>query len=105
MWFAAMGSYRQYPFTLNVVWKLLHNDPTTLSLFANNPFPDKPPRFVRAELYKYHFAESGNPTGAYWTREDIGDWLPPLSADDPQLQAILTSIGWLPPPDSSATKK
>jgi hypothetical protein len=95
MWFASMGSPGQYPFTLNVVWKLLHNDPGTLGLFADNPFPDEPPRFVRARLYKYSFAPPGNPEGAYWAREYRGDWLPPLSADNASLQAELTKRGWL----------
>ena len=95
MWFAAMGSPAQYPFTINVVWKLLHNDPGTLSLFADNPFPDQPPRFVRGRLYKYSFAPPGNPSGAYWTREDLGDWLPPLSADNASLRNELARRGWL----------
>ena len=50
MWFAAMGSPSEYPWTLHLVWKLLHNDPGASSLFANNPFRDRPPRFVRATL-------------------------------------------------------
>jgi hypothetical protein len=97
MWFAAMGSYQQYPFTFNLVWKLLHNDSATLSLFAENPFPDKPPRFIRLRLYKYSFAPPGNPEGHYWNREDLGDWLPPLSADDPALQFQLIQEKLLPP--------
>lgn len=95
MWFAAMGSPAQYPFTINVVWKLLHNDPATLGLFADNPFPDHPPKFIRARLYKYKFAPPGNPAGAYWTREVVGDWLPPLSADNPSLRQELARRGWL----------
>ncbi len=95
MWFAAMATPNQYPFTINVVWKLLHNDAGTLSLFADNPFPDKPPHFIRARLYKYSFAPLDNPTGAYWTRQDLGDWLPPLSADNPSLQMELSRRHWL----------
>ena len=48
IWFAAMSSPSEYPWTLHFVWKLLHNDPATLSLIANNPFPDAPPRYIRA---------------------------------------------------------
>ena len=43
IWFAAMASPAEYPWTLHFVWKLLHNDRGTLSLLANNPFPDAPP--------------------------------------------------------------
>jgi hypothetical protein len=38
MWFAAMSSPDEYPWTLNLVWKLLHNDAGAVSLFAGNPF-------------------------------------------------------------------
>jgi hypothetical protein len=107
MWFASMASYQQYSFTLNLVWKLLHNDSGAVSLFADNPFPDKPPRYIRAVLYKYSFAEPGNAEGKYWNRQALGLWLPPLSADDPQLKLLLIQLGWLPllPNDSALPSK
>jgi len=97
MWFAAMGTPDQYPWTFHLVWKLLHNDPATLSLFANNPFPQKAPRYIRASLYKYSFAPPGNPDGRWWNREYIGPWLPPLSADNPGFHRLLAAYGWIPP--------
>jgi hypothetical protein len=96
MWFAAMGSPGEYPWTLHLVWKLLHNDPGALGLFAANPFPDRPPRYVRAVLYRYAFAAPGDPEHRWWTREEQGLWLPPLSADDPRLLELLRRAGWLP---------
>jgi hypothetical protein len=94
MWFAAMGSPQDYPWTLHLVWKLLHNDPGTEGLFASNPFPDKPPRYIRATLYRYAFAKAGNPGRLWWTREALGPWLPPLSASDPRLVRFLKLNGW-----------
>jgi len=86
MWFAAMSSPEQYPWTLNLVWKLLHNDPGAVSLFADNPFASAPPRYIRAVLYRYTFAPPGNAEGLWWNRERVGNvWLPALSADDPRL--------------------
>ncbi|HXB94981.1 MAG TPA: lipase maturation factor family protein, partial [Puia sp.] len=86
MWFASMSTPDEYPWTLTLVAKLLHNDPGTLSLFAGNPFPDKPPRYVRAVLYRYRFAPPGDPQHRWWTRERIGEpWLPAMSVDDPRL--------------------
>ncbi|MCE0497111.1 MAG: lipase maturation factor family protein [Methylacidiphilales bacterium] len=96
LWFAAMGDYREYPWSLNLVWKLLHNDPDTLGLFGGNPFPDHPPRYIQAVLYNYKFAPPGNPEHVYWTRERLGLWLPPLSVDDAQLKEALHAEGWLP---------
>jgi hypothetical protein len=95
MWFAAMATPDEYPWTIHLVWKLLHNDPGALSLFAANPFPDHPPRFVRAVLYRYAFAPPDDAQHRWWTREELGPWLPPLSADDPRLREALASAGWL----------
>ena len=95
MWFASMGTPQEYPWTLHLVWNLLHNDPGALSLFARNPFPDTPPRYVRATLYRYAFAEPGNPDGLWWKREVLGPWLPALSIDDPRLVRFLKQAGWI----------
>ena len=94
MWFAAMSSPDEYPWTLNLVSKLLHNDPGAVSLFAGNPFPDKPPRYIRAILYRYTFAKPGNSQGLWWNRERVNAWLPAMSAKDPRLIDFLKSAGW-----------
>ena len=97
MWFAAMASPEDYPWTLNLVSKLLHNDPGTTSLFAENPFPDKPPRYIRAILYRYAFVKAGHPKGLWWSRQREGEpWLPAMSADDPRLTDFLKREGWIP---------
>lgn len=93
IWFAAMASPAEYPWTLHFVWRLLHNDKPTLSLLANDPFPNAPPKFIRARLYRYHLAPLGEK--AWWTREPIGEWLPALSIDDPQFRRVLTAMDWL----------
>ncbi len=91
MWFASMSLPSRYPWTLHLVWKLLHNDPGAIGLFANNPFPDRQPRYIRAVLYQYRFAPPGNPEGLWWNRERIELWLPPMSAKDPRLLSFLNS--------------
>jgi hypothetical protein len=95
LWFAAMASPDEYPWTLNLVWKLLHNDRATLSLFAGNPFLDRPPHYIRAVLYTYHFAKPGNPQHVYWTRDRLGLWLPAFSVDSPELLDALRQEGWI----------
>jgi hypothetical protein len=94
LWFAAMSAPEEYPWTLHFVWKLLHNDEPALSLLASNPFPQKPPRYIRAVLYHYEFAPPGNPEGAWWKRTPLRLWLPALSADDPRLHSFLAAYGW-----------
>jgi hypothetical protein len=95
IWFAAMSTAEEYPWTFNFVWKLLHNDQAALGLLASNPFQQKPPRYIRAVLYHYEFAPPGNPEGAWWKRTPLGLWLPPLSADDPRFRSILAAYGWI----------
>ena len=94
MWFASMSTADQYPWTYNLVWKLLHNDPDAVGLFAQNPFPQKPPRYIRAILYDYKFAKPDNPKGLYWTSDAGSEWLPVLSDSDPRLINFLRSQGW-----------
>ncbi len=95
LWFAAMTTSYDNPWTKNVAWKLLHNDPAVVSLFANNPFASKPPKYIRIVLYRYHFAKPGNEAGNYWSRDKIGIWLHPLSADDAVLMLFLKNEEWL----------
>ncbi len=92
MWFAAMGDADRYPWLVHFISKLLHNDRPALSLLANDPFPDAPPLFVRATLYRYRFAPPHSHD--WWVREPIRDYLPPLSVDSPELLQYLRQFGW-----------
>jgi hypothetical protein len=53
------------------------------SLLARNPFPDKPPRYIRAMLYRYRFTTVNElrQTGAWWKRQELHEYLPTLSLD------------------------
>ena len=95
MWFASMSTVEEYPWTVHLVWKLLHNDPLAVGLFTENPFPGKPPRYIRAVLYRYTFAKPGNPQKLWWNRERIGEWLPALSVHDTTLINFLKGNRWL----------
>ncbi len=66
------------PWFLRFARKLLEGDGPTLALMRSSPFAGNPPRYVRAEVYLYHFtnAEERKRTGAIWKRERIGDYLP-----------------------------
>ncbi|HET6961581.1 MAG TPA: lipase maturation factor family protein, partial [Terriglobia bacterium] len=95
IWFAAIAGPDQYPWTLHLVWKLLHNDSGALNLLANNPFPSSPPRHIRAELYRYQFAPWGEDNAAWWARTRVGSWLPALSVRDPSFLRFLAAYGWV----------
>lgn len=97
MWFAGFTPYYNEPWFVNFVAKLLQNDKSTLSLIARNPFLDKPPRYVRALLYEYHFTtrEEHRESGAWWKRALVGDYFPAVSLDNPSFRDVLQSQGWL----------
>lgn len=99
IWFAAMARPVDYPWTFHFVWKLLHNDRGTLGLLANDPFPDSPPRYVRAVLYRYRFTPAEEADGSWWKRERLGLWMKPYSVDDPELRGVMQYFGWLPAPE------
>ena len=80
MWFAALGRYSENPWFESLMIRLLEGSPEVLGLFQVNPFPDKPPRFVRALVYDYHFSDGGN---AWWRRELLGEYFPPVSLRKP----------------------
>lgn len=96
MWFASMSTPDEYPWTMHLVWKLLHNDPAVVGLFEANPFPHVPPRYIRATLYSYSFAIPGNAQHLWWNRRRIGAWLPAMSVNDSRLLEYLKRAGYIP---------
>ncbi|MFN7975773.1 MAG: lipase maturation factor family protein [Acidobacteriota bacterium] len=92
MWFAAMSDVGHHPWLLHLIEKLLEGDPAVHGLFAVDPFPDHPPRYIRARLYRYRFTRSGEP--GWWHRELQGDYLKPVSLDDEAFRNLLRSYGW-----------
>jgi lipase maturation factor 1 len=85
MWFAALGRYQDNPWFLNLCVRLLQGEPSVVGLLAANPFPDHPPRLIRAQYYEYHFTDRATrrATGAWWRRELRGPYLPVISLSEP----------------------
>jgi len=76
MWFAAMGPPPAWFASFMV--RLLEGSPEVLGLLAANPFPDRPPRFVRALLYDYSPSDlrTRRETGLVWHRVPLGTYFP-----------------------------
>jgi predicted DCC family thiol-disulfide oxidoreductase YuxK len=85
MWFAALGNYQRDGWVLNLMTRLLEGSPPVLKLLQSNPFPDHPPRYIRAVLYEYRFTDrkTRRESGAWWTRQLRGLWAPVLQRNDP----------------------
>jgi lipase maturation factor 1 len=77
MWFAALGDPPGwFPQFLK---RLLEGSPEVLALLERNPFPARPPRFVRALLYDYKMTDlrTRRQTGSWWVRTKRGMYFPP----------------------------
>lgn len=93
IWFAAMSDIQRHPWLAHLVYQLLRGDEDIIQLLDGNPFPDGPPRFIRADLYRYEFTRyQDNPT-AWWTRTRVGAYFPPLSLNNPSLIQFLRFHG------------
>jgi hypothetical protein len=57
-------------------------------LLAKNPFPQAPPKYVRAELFDYSFTDfaTRRATGQWWARQPRGLYFPRISLDDVKLR-------------------
>jgi Lipase maturation factor len=91
LWFVPLSPDHQRRWFLSLTNKLLRGDAAVLALFAENPFPQQPPHFIRASFYRYQFA----PLGSHdtWQRSPAGQYLPPTSLDDPDFLAALRLYG------------
>jgi predicted DCC family thiol-disulfide oxidoreductase YuxK len=84
MWFAALGSPRESLWLLSFVRRLLEGSPPVLKLLEPQPFTGGPPKYVRALLYEYRFADPSTHalTGQWWTRRLDGSYLPEITLND-----------------------
>jgi hypothetical protein len=83
LWFASLGDWRQNPLVPRTEMRLLTSDPDVLALFAGNPFPQQPPRQVRAVLWQYWFStrEEKRAQRLWWRREFLGLYAPTLERE------------------------
>jgi len=96
MWFAALSKdHRTQPWLIHFMARLLQGTPEVHSLIEYSPFPlDKPPKFIRAQKYKYFFTKwqgsndisyliTTTPTenDNWWSRELVGSFVKSFSLD------------------------
>ena len=91
LWFASLGSWRENSIVPSTEERLLSGSYDVLQLFAGNPFPDAPPKLVRAVLWQYWFTTLAEKrrTGMWWHRELLGLYAPVLQiGPDGKLQVV-----------------
>ena len=93
LWFASLGDWRQNEIVPLTEERLLGNDKDVLGLFRSNPFPQAPPRYVRAMLWQYWFTsrDEKRATGNWWRRELLGMYAPELT-ETPEGQPTIVQL-------------
>ena len=88
MWFLPLSSRYGERWFVPFLIKLLEGDRGTLGLLRGNPFPDRPPRHVRALLYRYRFTtwRERRETGAWWDRTLLGEFVQPIRLRSSEVQ-------------------
>jgi lipase maturation factor len=91
LWFASLGSWREFRFVIWTEERLMKNDPDVLALFAKNPFAEAAPKQVRAVIYQYWFTDlrTKRVSGNWWRRELLGDYAPGLEREPNGKIAVL----------------
>ncbi|MGB3052931.1 MAG: lipase maturation factor family protein [Polyangiales bacterium] len=83
MWFAALGDYRRNVWLSNLMRRLLQAEPTVLGLLDENPFEERPPKQIRAIIYRYEPTgrDERKATGNWWKRRDRALYAPILGVE------------------------
>jgi hypothetical protein len=77
MWFAALEDPRRLRWFPRFLERLLENEPAVMALLEKNPFPDKPPVYVRAQYYDYSYTNNEEKAqGPWWKRRLLGLYFP-----------------------------
>ncbi|KAF5299715.1 hypothetical protein FQA39_LY11510 [Lamprigera yunnana] len=102
---AALGDYKDHPWLLSLVHRLLQGRPEVRALLDrhHSPFQDKPPKFIRGSLYKYRYTswtERWQPM--WWKREKLGEYFAPFSKDSEALVDFLKARNLLPTPSKES---
>lgn len=97
MWFAALGSYEHNPWFVSFVYRLLDGEKDVINLLDKErlPFPDTPPKYIRAILYKYSYTPSSpsKKSEDWWTRRKEREYFNSANLDDKQTTEFLTAAG------------
>lgn len=70
-WFLPFSPYGMEKWFIRFLTCLLQSKKPVLRLLRHNPFPENPPKYVRALLYDYEYTswKEKNETGNWWKRE------------------------------------
>jgi hypothetical protein len=86
LWFASLSDFQSEPWFGHLMFHVLRGTPEVMHLFSKNPFPNTPPKYVRASFYRYQFTDPQTlfKSGQWWRRTYIGEYFPTASLNGPQ---------------------
>ncbi|CAH8547195.1 unnamed protein product [Schistosoma bovis] len=91
MWFAALTNYRNHPWLMNLVYRLLNQQTEVLELLDPSSVPNNP-KYIRAHLYTYHFTDSFD-SKDWWKRTFKSEYLPPVTLSSEILRNAVEENG------------
>ncbi len=99
LWFASLSNWQQEPIVPITEERLLDGDRDVLSLFRSSPFPQRPPRFVRAMIWQYWFSTPVQKrlTDAWWTRTLRSEYAPTITKMPDGRYAAVDEPTWMGP--------
>ena len=96
-----MQNLQYNPWLAHLMIQLLASDQhSPVNVFLSNdgnPFPDTPPRFIKADLYRYQFTQINNGKSDWWTRTYRQSYSPVLELRSSQVRSILRQMEWKMP--------
>ena len=78
-WFLPFQDFNSCVWFQNFLFRLLQGSKPVLALLRFNPFPDNPPKYLRAIVYVYEFSSTSTKKarGEWWNRIYVKDTHPP----------------------------
>nr|XP_018671948.1 lipase maturation factor 2-like [Ciona intestinalis] len=103
MWFASLSSYQHNPWILSLMHRILLGQNEVLDLMdrTRSPYPVSPPKYIRSQLYLYHYTKlnkNNSAPRAWWTRTLQKEYSPPITKDNVDLLAFLNHHNMMPAP-------
>lgn len=83
LWFASLEPWQASQWVVAAQARLVTGSDEVIALFRSDPFKGHPPALVRTVRWQYWFtsAEAKRRTGAWWTREFLGEFAGVVSRD------------------------
>lgn len=84
VWFLPFTSFHSERWFQHFIYHLLKGTPDVLILLRSNPFPKKPPKYIRVLMYIYEFSsrDEKKSNGWWWRRIYVEQYSPTLTLKD-----------------------